>query len=164
MSANVNTSIKDNTIQTVDPVWRAVCKEAEAVVQSEPMLATFIYSTILNQTGLEGAVIHRIAERMHNREVNADVIRRSFEEMNAHDQQWSEMLRSDIAAVYDRDPACERLIEPILYFKGFHAIQTHRLAHWNWHNGHKDFALYLQSRSSQVSHSHFDSVFIIVFI
>jgi len=40
--------------------------------------------------------------------------------------------------------------EPILYFKGFHAIQIHRLAHWNWNRGNKDFALYLQSRSSQV--------------
>ena len=50
----------------------------------------------------------------------------------------------------DRDPACERLIEPLLYFKGFHAIQTHRLAHWLWTNGRRDFALYLQSRSSDV--------------
>jgi serine acetyltransferase len=52
--------------------------------------------------------------------------------------------------VLDRDPACERLIEPFLYFKGFHAIQTHRLAHWLWTKGRADFALYLQSRSSDV--------------
>ena len=38
----------------------------------------------------------------------------------------------------------------MLYFKGFHAIQTHRLAHWLWKKGRKDFALYLQSRSSDV--------------
>ncbi len=141
---------KTTHLSAVDPVWRKVCSEAEEVVAKEPLLATFIYSTILNQTGLEGAVIHRIAERLHNREVSSDVISRSFEEMLESDASWAEVLRSDIAAVYDRDPACERLIEPILYFKGFHAIQTHRLAHWNWHNGHKDFALYLQSRSSQV--------------
>jgi serine O-acetyltransferase len=52
--------------------------------------------------------------------------------------------------VYDRDPACDRFIEPVLYFKGFHAIQTHRLAHWLWTKGRRDFALYLQSRSSAV--------------
>lgn len=138
------------SVQSVDPVWSAVCREAEEIVRNEPMLATFIYSTILNQEGLEAAVTHRIAERLHNREVSADIIRRSFNEMLKADGEWSEILRTDIAAVYDRDPACERLVEPILYFKGFHAIQTHRLAHWNFHNGHKDFALYLQSRSSQV--------------
>ena len=43
-----------------------------------------------------------------------------------------------------------RFIEPLLYFKGFHAIQTHRLAHWLWRQGRRDFALYLQSRSSAV--------------
>jgi serine O-acetyltransferase len=59
-------------------------------------------------------------------------------------------VRADIAAVVDRDPACDRFIEPFLYFKGFHAIQAHRVAHWLWTNDHRDFALYLQSRSSDV--------------
>ena len=59
-------------------------------------------------------------------------------------------MRTDIAAYYERDPVCTRLIEPILYFKGFHAIQTHRLAHWLFHQGRTDFAYYLQSRSSEV--------------
>lgn len=134
----------------IDPVWKAVREEAEAVVADEPMLATFIYSTILNQKRLEDAVIARIADRLHHPDVTSDLIRQNFEQMTADDTQWSQVLRIDIAAVYDRDPACERLIEPILYFKGFHAIQTHRLAHWNWNQGRRDFALYLQSRSSQV--------------
>ena len=59
-------------------------------------------------------------------------------------------IRADVLAVLDRDPAANRLIEPVLYFKGFHAIQTHRLAHWLWRRGRRDFALYLQSRSSEV--------------
>lgn len=145
-----DTHHKRASLESVDPVWQAVCKEAESVVRNEPLLGTFIFTTILNQNGLEDAVIHRIAERLHSREVQADIIRRSFEEMRDADTSWGEVLRSDIAAVYDRDPACERLIEPILYFKGFHAIQTHRLAHWCINNSRKDFALYLQSRSSQV--------------
>ena len=59
-------------------------------------------------------------------------------------------MRVDIQAYYDRDPACDRFLMPVLYFKGFHAIQTHRLAHWLWKKGRRDFALYLQSRSSAV--------------
>ena len=62
----------------------------------------------------------------------------------------AEAMRVDLAAVYDRDPACNRYIEPVLYFKGFHALQTHRLAHWLYEQGRIDFALYLQSRSSEV--------------
>lgn len=134
----------------VDPVWKAVRDEAESIVAADPVLATFIYSAILNQKRLEDAVIARIADRLHNHDMPGELIRQNFETMAAEDPQWGQMLRIDIAAVYDRDPACERLIEPILYFKGFHAIQTHRLAHWNWNRGRRDFALYLQSRSSEV--------------
>lgn len=150
MNAGQNLPENKPDLHAVDPVWEAIKKEAALIVESEPLLGTFIYSTILNQETLEHAVIHRIAERLHNREVQADIIRRSFYEMHKANPDWSEQLRTDIAAVFDRDPACGRLVEPILYFKGFHAIQTHRLANWNWNNGHKDLALYLQSRSSQV--------------
>src|SRR5436189_6296148 len=55
-----------------------------------------------------------------------------------------------MVAVYDRDPSTSRFIDPLLYFKGFHALQTHRLAHWLYAKGRKDFAYYLQSRSSAV--------------
>lgn len=146
------TTVKLTTNETpkVDPVWEAIRKEAEAVVAKEPMMSSFIYNTILNQSSLEDAVTYRIGERLHNRDISADIIRQSFQQMRDDWPEWSEILRIDIAAVYDRDPACNRFIDPILYFKGFHAIQTHRLAHWNLNNGNKDIALYLQSRSSQV--------------
>ena len=140
---------EDNTVK-VDPVWREIRKEAEAVVAKEPMMSSFIYNTILNQDSFEDSVIYRIGERLHNRDFSADLVRQSFKQMRDEWKEWSEILRIDIAAVYDRDPACSRLIDPILYFKGFHAIQTHRLAHWNLQKGNKDIALYLQSRSSQV--------------
>lgn len=141
---------KNSPLVSVDPVWQAIRSEAESIESSDPMLSNFIYASILNQNSLEFAVAHRISERLHSRAVPADIIRNSFEEMTIADPNWKEILRRDIAAVYDRDPACSRLIEPILYFKGFHAIQTHRLAHWNLNEGRKDFALFLQSRSSEV--------------
>ncbi|MEM9332780.1 MAG: serine O-acetyltransferase [Pseudomonadota bacterium] len=145
----ISTSVKAKPT-TVDPVWQAVRQEAEQVVAKEPLMSSFMYNSILNRDSLEAAVIYRISERLHNRDFSGDLIRQSFQVMHEAWPDWSEVLRIDIAAVYDRDPACSRLIEPILYFKGFHAIQTHRLAHWNLAKGNKDIALYLQSRSSQV--------------
>ena len=140
------------TLETVkmDPVWQVIRDEAEAIVAKEPLMSSFIYSNILNHKTLEGAVIHRISERLHNRDFSSDLVRQTFTEMLSEDPEWSEILRIDISAVYERDPAASRLIEPILYFKGFQALQTHRLAHWNLKKGNKDTALYLQSRSSQV--------------
>ncbi len=137
-------------LQPVDPIWRAVRDEAMDAVGRDPLLSAFLYSTILNQESLEDAVIHRIAERLDHADVGADIIRQTFRAMIVETPDWSIAVRADIQAYYDRDPACDRFLMPVLYFKGFHAIQTHRLAHWLWEQGRRDFALYLQSRSSAV--------------
>lgn len=146
----MNSLLRHNALQPVDPIWRSIRDEAMAAVNRDPLLAAFLYSTILNQESLEDAVIHRLAERLAHQDIGADLIRQTFDAMREDDREWSTVVRVDIQAYFDRDPACERFLEPVLYFKGFHAIQTHRLAHWLWKQGRKDFALYLQSRSSSV--------------
>ncbi|MFC5386365.1 serine O-acetyltransferase [Aquamicrobium segne] len=146
----MNRLVRPNAPQPVDPIWRSLRDEAMTAVNRDPVLAAFLYSTILNQESLEDAVIHRLAARLAHQDVGADLIRQAFDAMREDDKDWSTIVRVDIQAYYDRDPACERFLEPVLYFKGFHAIQTHRLAHWLWKRGRKDFAFYLQSRSSSV--------------
>ncbi|TIW48961.1 MAG: serine O-acetyltransferase, partial [Mesorhizobium sp.] len=147
---NSITIARPSIVQPVDPIWRSVRDEAMEAVNRDPLLAAFLYSTILNQESLEEAVIHRLAERLDHQDIGSDLIRQTFNAMLADDPDWSTTVRVDIKAYYDRDPACDRFIMPVLYFKGFHAIQTHRLAHWLWNQGRRDFALYLQSRSSSV--------------
>lgn len=137
-------------LQAVDPIWAKVQEEALAAAEGEPMLSGFLYATILNHSSLENAVIHRVSQRLDHADVPATLISQAFDGLLGEHSSWSETLRTDIQAVFDRDPACERYIEPLLYFKGFHAIQTHRLAHWLWNEGRRDFALYLQARSSAV--------------
>jgi serine O-acetyltransferase len=133
-----------------DPLFARMCAEAEEAVRREPELGGFIQSSILNHQSIEGIVAHRVAARLDHPAVSGELIRHHYLEAIADDSGIAEAIRADILAVADRDPACTRLIEPVLYFKGFHAIQTHRLAHWMWSRGRKDFALYLQSRSSEV--------------
>ncbi len=142
-------SLQSGVVQ-LDPVWAALRQEAQEIIDNDPAMSGFVYSNVLNQSTLEDAIVHRICERLHQPEFSSDMIRGAFAQMRTQWPEWSEIVRVDIAAVYDRDPACTRFIEPILYFKGFHAIQTHRLAHWAWNKGRRDFALYLQSRSSEV--------------
>ena len=134
----------------VDPVWTRLRQEAEAAIRQEPSLTGFIATTVLNQPTLESAVAHRVASRLGHAVVSDDLIGQTFHEAIEADTAIGAAFRADIAAVADRDPACTRFLEPVLYFKGFHAIQTHRLAHWLWERGRQDFALYLQSRSSEV--------------
>ncbi|WP_054313099.1 serine O-acetyltransferase [Mesorhizobium sp. 1M-11] len=141
---------RSSLLKPVDPIWRSIRDEATEAVNRDPLLAAFLYATILNQETLEEAVIHRLAERLAHQDVGADLIRQTFKAMLDDQSGWSDVVRTDIQAYFDRDPACDRYLMPVLYFKGFHAIQTHRLAHWLWNHGRRDFALYLQSRSSSV--------------
>jgi len=137
-------------LETVDPVWARVRSEAEEVVRREPELASFIFSSVLHHDRLEAAVVHRIAERLNHSDVSGELIRQAYADALEDAPEIGDAFRADIVATVDRDPAADRFIEPVLYFKGFHAIQTHRLAHWLWNKGRKDFAYYLQSRSSAV--------------
>ena len=133
-----------------DPVFDRMIGEAQEVIRREPEIAGFIYSTVLNHETLESVIIHRVAARLAHQDVPSDLIRQAYTEIVAADRSFSDAFQADLLAVVDRDPACTRIIEPILYFKGFHAIQAHRLAHALWHAGRHDFAFYLQSRSSAV--------------
>jgi len=142
--------LKPTVVEKVDPVWARIRREAEEAVRREPELATFIYLTLLHHDRLEAAIVHRLSERLAHADVSGDVIRQAYSEALEDDPTIGEAFRADIAAVMDRDPATHRPLEPVLYYKGFHALQAHRLAHWLWTKGRKDFALYLQSRSSSV--------------
>jgi len=151
MAQNSLHRVDTRPLDKVDPVWSRIRNEAEEIAAREPALASFIFSTVLYHQSLERAVAHRISQRLDHVDVPAELIRQAFDEAVASDPGIGAAIRADIMAVCDRDPATERAIEPLLYYKGFHAIETHRLAHWLWNSGRKDFALYLQSRSSSVN-------------
>jgi serine O-acetyltransferase len=133
-----------------DELWLRLRTEAEDAYRRAPMLAALFVDSILAQPTFEAAIIYRIAVRLAHSAVGIDVLVETFERAFRAAPSIGKAMRADIAAVLERDPACERLIEPVLYFKGFHAVQTHRVAHWLWNHVERDFALYLQSRSSDV--------------
>ena len=141
---------KTASIKSVDPVWEAVRAGARQMVTDEPSLSNMAISTILNHDTFEEALAHRLAARLDHDDVSADLIRQAFAEILQDHPQIGEYARVDLAATLERDPACHRAVEPLLFFKGYQAIQTHRFAHAMHKAGRRDFALYLQSRSSQV--------------
>ena len=133
-----------------DPIFARIRSEAEDTVKREPELAGFVMASVLNHETLESAVVHRVAARLDHQDMPGDLLRQTYLEIIARDPSIVDAFKADIMAVADRDPACMRFIEPLLYFKGFHALQTHRLAHALWKAGRRDFALWVQSRSSEV--------------
>ncbi len=140
----------DRKFSSVDPIWASVREEAATAITNEAALGGFIFATVLSHDRLEDAVVHRLAQRLNHADVDAHLISKTFEQVLDATPQLGQAFRADLAAVRDRDPACLRFMEPLLYFKGFHALVTHRFAHALYTAGRRDFALYLQSQSSRI--------------
>lgn len=137
-------------VEFYDPIWQAVRDEAEEIMRNERALGGFIFATVLSHERLEDAICHRLAQRLNHADVDAGLIGQIFADVLKGRPEIGNSFRADLAATFDRDPACHRYIEPLLYFKGFHALVTHRFAHALWVDGRKDFALYLQSQASRI--------------
>src|SRR6202051_2016008 len=103
-------------LDTVDPVWMRVRREAEEAVKREPELATFIYSTILHHDTLEGSIVYRLSERLHHAALSREMLRQAYADALKDTPSIGDAFRADIAAVVDRDPATYRLLEPVLYY------------------------------------------------
>ena len=137
-------------LSALDPAWQRVREEAELAVAGEPLLGGMIHANVLHHETLERALAYRFAVRLASAELSEQLLREVADAAYAGDAGLGAAARADLAAVLDRDPACTRLIEPLLYFKGFQALQAYRVAHWLWRQGRRDFAFAVQARMSEL--------------
>jgi len=131
-------------------VWLALRDEAEAAAKSEPNLASLINAVILRHGNLDSALSYQLARKLGDQELRAMSLREVAEEAYYSDPSIIQAAIADLQAVYERDPACKGYLQPFLYFKGFLALQTHRVAHWLYGAGREQMAFYLQSRMSEL--------------
>ena len=133
-----------------DPIWEEIRGEAKANARKEPMLASFLHAVILNHKSLEDALSFHLANKLESVTLPAITLRELIEAALSGDSTIGEAVRADLQAVRDRDPACRWLSNPLLYFKGFQAIQSYRAAHYHWNRERESLALFLQNRISEV--------------
>ena len=134
----------------MDPLWQAIRDEVETEARAEPLLASFLHATVLNHKTLEDALGFHLAGKLESPVLPSMLIRELFVEAMSSDWSIGAAVRCDLHAVRDRDPAAHHYSRPFLYFKGFHAIQAYRVAHWLWNASREALALFLQSRISEV--------------
>ncbi|MFZ1725662.1 MAG: serine O-acetyltransferase [Albidovulum sp.] len=136
-------------VAEVDPVWSHICEEARAAVRDEPLLGGFIHSGLLHHATLERALSYRFSLKLASGEMSEQILREIADEAYTDDPQLGQAARADVVAVYERDPACHRFLQPVLFFKGFQAIQAYRIGHWLWQKGRRDMAYFVQMRVSE---------------
>lgn len=134
----------------LDPVWHRICEEAEAAIVAEPMIGGMIHSGVLHHATFEDALGYRISMKLASAEMSEQILRETANAAYAADPSLTLAARADLVAIYDRDPACHRLIQPFLFFKGFQAVQAYRLGHYLWMQGRRDMAYFIQMRISEI--------------
>jgi serine O-acetyltransferase len=141
---------KYNPERSIDTVWQVMRYEAMQEAQREPLLVSFLFSTILNHETLESALAFHLANLLSSPAMISTEVMSLCLEALQKSQEFRKSLRLDLLAVRDRDPACTCLPDAFLYFKGFHALQTYRVAHYLWKSGRTMLAQHLQSQMSHI--------------
>ena len=131
-------------------VWAALRNEAAHAAQAEPGLASLLNAVVLKHDRLSSALSYQLARKIADQELRAMSAREIAEEAYAADPSIVDKAEADLRAVFERDPACKGYVQPFLFFKGFMALQTHRVSHWLWNEGRETLAFYLQSRCSEI--------------
>ena len=137
-------------ISSLDPVWDRIKEDAHAAIAAEPLIGGMVHATILHHGSLESALAYRFAFKLSSSEMTGQLMREISEEAYSEDPSLGEAARADLVAIYERDPACHRLMQPLLFFKGFQAVQAYRIGHWLWTHSRKDLAYFIQARVSEI--------------
>lgn len=129
-------------------LWQILRREAERTSAAEPMLSGYLDTAVLDHDSFETALSFRLASKLESSLLPPTLVREVVEEAVKSDPSISTAAQYDLAAVFARDPACEKLINAFLFLKGFHALEAQRVAHWLWRNDRRALALLLQSKMS----------------
>ncbi len=137
-------------LASCDPIWSALREQAERLAEAEPELASFAHANILKHDRLEEALSYHLATKIGSADFSPMQVREIFEDAFAAEPAIGEAVRADLSAVYERDPACHSHVQAFLFFKGFHALQSYRMAHHLWTGGRTLLAYFIQNRMSDL--------------
>ena len=127
-------------------LWLTIVEDAKRQAAAEPALASFLHATILNHDSLKSALSYHLATKLGGAEINVLQVREIIEQALSSDPSLADAVCADLHAVFDRDSACDSFLYPLLFFKGFQALQSYRIAHWLWMADRQCLALFFQSR------------------
>ena len=143
-------SEKQNKSHRKDKVWSLIKNEAHLLLKREPILNGFFRSTMIDHDSLSGALSFILANKLGTVLVSETNLSEMINDVYLEDSSIVEAAACDIAAIVDRDPAVDLYSTPLLYLKGFHALQSFRIAHHLWNKGRRELAIYLQNQMSLV--------------
>ena len=133
-----------------DALWDQIKAEAAEAARAEPLLGALIHAGLLHHQTFAAALAYRFSLKLASGEMSEQILREIADVAHEQAPELARAAHADLEAVYTRDPACHRLMQPMLFFKGYQAVQAYRIAHWLWENDRRDMAYFVQMRCSEV--------------
>ena len=137
-------------IAAAGSLWQAMRREVHARAEFEPIMSSFFHATVLNHETIEGSLSFLLASKLDSQVVSSMAIREIIEEAYGQEPSIIRAAEIDIKATRERDPACNSYSTPFLFYKGFHALQAYRVAHWLWGQSRHRLAFYFQNQMSSI--------------
>ncbi len=138
------------THESFTTFWPRLRQEAEQAARAEPPLRAMLHAHILDHAAFPDALAHFLDHRLASPDLAAGIVKAAVHDAMQHTPALLQAFLHDLDAVTTRDPACRTLLQPFLFFKGFAALQAHRVAHWLWHRERTVLAYHIQSRCSEL--------------
>ncbi|WP_395339756.1 serine O-acetyltransferase [Ningiella sp. W23] len=138
------------SIDSSQDFWFALKEEAKAVSQREPLLSSYLHACVLSHHNLETSLSFILSNKISDDVMPAIAVSEMFDEAYLLNPSMIDAAMLDAMAIVQRDPAVSTYLPVLIHFKGFQALQVHRLAHYLWQKGRKELALFMQSRNSEV--------------
>lgn len=148
MNDEINTSTDYSTVHNCHAIWKNLRLEADDIYCSEPLLRSLINTVVLDNENLGQAVACRLSTKLHAADLNRVTLYDLFISVYLNNPKLLEAIQTDLIAVVNRDPACHTYLQALLYLKGFHALQAHRIIHCLYMQGRYNLAYTIQSQVS----------------
>jgi serine O-acetyltransferase len=149
-SAAVTAPLERSVSSVEHELWAALRHEIAATAAREEALRCFLEITVLRHDGFASALAAMLGRKLADDVMSADRLESLAGAAIAEEPAIVAAALADLVAIRTRDPAAEGYAEPFLYYKGFHALEWHRVGHTLHRGGRRDIAAFLQSRVSEV--------------
>src|SRR3984893_4179218 len=131
-------------------LWETLHLDAERAAAGEEMLRSFLDLLVLRHDGFASGLSLLLAHKLTEDSMPGARLGEIARAAMGGDPGIITAAIADLVAIRTRDPAAENYLRPFLYYKGFHALEWHRIRHWLCRDGRRELAHFLQSRVSQV--------------
>lgn len=149
LQSSVDECCDDPNDPSPDAVWHRILSEAREAAAEEPLLASYLFATVLNHRTLESSLAFHLGNKLSSNTLPNTLLIEIIKEALHDSPAFRKAVRKDLLAIADRDPACARVLDALLFFKGFHALETYRVSNWLWRSKRRPMASYLQSQISK---------------